>query len=260
MKPIFRTDREKLNFLSYEEYKDDSSIFCFHSQIELYFVDEGEMDITVNDNHRILKGGEMAVVLSYDAHTYMTPSKSRSSALFIPVYMCPDFIEDVKHKRVTSPFILEKEVVGKIKSLAKELQKSGDNTILKQGYVYVILGIIKDNIFFENAAEDMNPELSTKLLSYVNDNSADNISLSTAAKELGYNESYLSRYFKSCFRIGFNRYLATVRLKNALMLMSEKKHTTVYCAMEVGFNSIRTFYRAFQKEFGCTPKEYMKSI
>ncbi len=260
MKPIFRTDREILNFLSYEEYEDDYSIFCFHSQIELYFVDEGEMDISVNDNRRMLKGGEMAVVLSFDAHTYMTPEKSRSSALFIPVYMCPDFIEDVRHKRVTSPFICDKEVVEKIKSLVSELQKSGDNAILKQGYIYVILGIIKDNIFFKTTKENMDPELSTRLLTYVNDNFGDDISLATAARELGYNESYLSRYFKACFRIGFNRYLTTVRLKNALMLMNEKKHTTAYCAMEVGFNSMRTFYRAFQKEFGCTPKEYMKKL
>ena len=258
MKPVFRTDRERLNFLSYEEYEDDYSIFCFHSQIELYFVNEGEMDITVNDNHQILKSGEMAAVLSFDAHTYMTPEKSRSSALFIPVHLCPDFIEEVRHKRATSPFICNKKVVENIKNYVSELQKSDDNSVLRQGYIYVILGIIKDNIFFESTKENMDPELSTRLLSYINDNFNENINLSTVAKELGYNESYLSRYFKSCFRIGFNRYLATVRLKNALMLMSEKKYTTAYCAMEVGFNSMRTFYRAFQKEFGCTPKEYIK--
>lgn len=47
-----------------------------------------------------------------------------------------------------------------------------------------------------------------------------------------------------------------VRLKNALMLMHEGKHTLTYCALESGFNSVRTFYRAFSEEFDCTPKEY----
>ncbi len=258
MEPIFRTDREILNFISYEEYENDSSIFCFHSQLELYFIDDGEMDITVNSCRKILKGGEMSVALSFDAHTYMTPQKSRSSAFFIPAYMCPEFIEAVKNKRTASPFITDKEVVKKIKALIKELLKAEENAILRQGYIYVILGLIADNISFENAKEDIDPVLSVKLLSYINNNFSEDISLGSAAKELGYNDSYLSRYFKECFRIGFNRYLTTVRLKNALMLLSERKYPTTYCALESGFNSLRTFYRAFQKEFGCTPKEYLK--
>lgn len=258
MEPIFRADREERNFLSYEFYKNDSSIFCFHSQIELYFVDEGEMDITINHSRKTLKGGEMSVALSFDAHTYSTPSSSKSSALFIPTYMCADFIEAVKNKRVSSPFICDREVVLEIKALAEKLCACKDNAIKAQGYIYLILGIIKENIFFEITQESIDADLSTKILMYINNHFTENISLSTLACELGYNASYLSRYFNACFRIGFNRYLSTVRLKNVLLLMNEKKYTLTYCVMESGFNSLRTFYRAFQAEFGCSPKKYMK--
>lgn len=258
MEPVFRIDREEQNFLSYETYKNDSSIFCFHSQIELYFIDEGEMDITVNHSRRTLKGGEMSVALSYDAHTYSTPDFSKSSALFIPVHMCPDFIESVKGKRATSPFICDKDVVSEIKTLAEKLSNTKNNTVKAQGFIYLILGIISENIFFESAKENIDTSLSSKLLMYVNDNFKEDISLVSVAREFGYNESYISRYFKSCFRIGFNRYLCTIRLKNVLIMMKEKKNTLTHCVMESGFNSLRTFYRAFHKEFGCTPKEYMK--
>lgn len=258
MKPIFRTDREEQNFLSYEHYENDASIFCFHSQIELYFIDDGEMDMTVNYSRKILKKGEMSVALSFDAHIYSTPATSKSSALFIPVHMCPDFIESVKNKRSKSPFICDKDIVSVIKILAESLYNTKDNPVKSQGYIYLILGIVSENIFFESASETLDTNLSSKLLMYVNDNFKENISLTTVARDLGYNESYISRYFKSCFRIGFNRYLSTVRLKNVLMMMKEKKYTLTYCALESGFNSLRTFYRAFQKEFGCTPKEYMR--
>ena len=71
---------------------------------------------------------------------------------------------------------------------------------------------------------------------------------------------YNSRYFKNCFGIGLSRYITMVRLKNALMLMHEGKNTLTYCALESGFNSLRTFYRVFNEEFNSTPKEYINKL
>ena len=78
------------------------------------------------------------------------------------------------------------------------------------------------------------------------------------ATEFGYSKSYLSRFFKSSFGIGINRYISTIRLKNAIELMHEKKHSITYCALESGFGSMRTFYRDFLTEFGVSPKEYIQ--
>ena len=41
------------------------------------------------------------------------------------------------------------------------------------------------------------------------------------------------------------------------MLLKDEKNTHTFCALESGFNSVRTFYRAFKKEFGCAPQEYV---
>lgn len=257
MEPIFRVDRETRNYLSYEKYSNDKSVFCFHSQIELYFVDEGEMDMTISGIRRILKAGEMSVALSFEPHKYSTPERSESSVLFIPVHMCPDFMETVKHKKALSPYICDRAVVSEIKECAGRLAGCLDNHIKAQGYVYIILGLLLENMTFEPVKKMVDTRLSSTLLTYISENFSEDISLSTAAVVLGYNESYISRYFKSCFGVGFNNYLTTVRLKNVLMLMNEKKYTLTHCVMESGFNSLRTFYRAFHKEFGCTPTEYM---
>ena len=55
-----------------------------------------------------------------------------------------------------------------------------------------------------------------------------------------------------------NKCITNLKLKNVLMLMYERKHSITYCAMESGFASMRTFYNAFYREFGKTPKEYFK--
>jgi len=95
-------------------------------------------------------------------------------------------------------------------------------------------------------------------LIYLNENYKSDLSLSSVAAKFGYNASYVSRLFKNNFNIGFNHYLNVIRLKNAVLLMQENKHSITYCALESGFNSMCTFYRAFYEEFGCKPKDYMK--
>ena len=257
MQAKFNVARERQNQLFYKEYKNDSCVFQFHSQIELYFVDGGEMEFTVNNHRRTLHAGEMSVALSYDTHAYNTPEYSRSSTFIIPMHMCEAFIAVTKNKKPNNPFICDKATVKRIKSMINEIRRPDINEIEKKGYIYVILGIISDKVFLTDAAK-MNPDLSSRILLYIHENLKSDISLDTLAAEFGYNKSYLSRYFKSCFQIGFNKYLNTARLKNALILIHEGNRTVTECALESGFLSVRTFYRAFSKEFKASPTEYLK--
>ena len=258
MQAKFGIERERQNKLFCKSYKNDSGAFHFHSQIELYFIEDGEMEVTVNNRTKLLKKGEMSVALSFDAHSYKTPKASKSSVLIIPSDMCEEFISSMQHKRVTDPFILNKDAVKKIKSCIPEISKENINEIKLHGYIYVILGTVMENLCFETVSEALEPDLSSKILFYINDNSKSDITLSTLSHHFGYSESYLSRYFKSCFNIGLSQYISMVRLKNAVMLMHENKGNITYCALESGFNSVRTFYRAFYNEFNCSPKEYLE--
>jgi AraC-like DNA-binding protein len=260
MQAIFNIERERQNLLFYKEYTNDSCVFQFHSQIELYFVDDGEMEFFVNNHRRVLKKGEMSVALSYDSHSYRTPEFSRSSVLIIPTHLCENFILATNHKRASYPFICDPEIVSKIKDCIAKLNQDCINEVKLQGYIYVILGTLMENIFFENSETTIDTQLSSHILLYINENFKNDISLTSIATEFGYNRSYISRYFKSCFGIGINQYITIARLKNALMLMNEKRHSFTHCALESGFNSMRTFYRVFYNEFHCSPKEYMDHI
>ena len=260
MKANFNVTRERHNKLFYKEYENDACVLQFHSHIELYFVDSGSMEFIVNGHRRVLRGGEMSVALSYDSHAYRTPEKSKSSVLIIPVYLAEAFINATKHKKATYPFITDKETVKKIKGYIKDLLSDESNEVISIGLINVILGNVMKSIFFENSETANDMELSSRILSYINEHFKEDITLESLAHEFGYNKSYLSRYFKSSFNIGFNQYISTVRLKNALILMNEKKHSLTHCAFAGGFNSMRTFYRVFENEFNCSPKEYLKNI
>lgn len=261
MQPQFGIERERNNKLFWKRYQNDKSVLHFHSQIELYFVEEGEMEVFVNNRQKLLHAGEMSAALSYVPHSYRTPNSSKSSTLIIPVYLCEEFLAVIKDKEVSDPFICNPETVSKIKGYVEKLQKNSLNSIEQLGYIYVILGLVLEGISFDpNVKKPVDAELSSRILFYINENYRTSVTLDTLSGFFGYSRSYLSRYFKSCFHIGLSQYLTIVRLKHALTLMHEQKHNLAYCALESGFNSMRTFYRAFHAEFGCSPKEYMKTL
>lgn len=260
MNADFGLKREMHNKLFYKDVKNDSGVLHFHSQIELYFITDGEMEVFVNGQRKILKKGEMSVALSFNAHGYKTPEYSRSSYLIIPTYLCEEFLLETKEKTVENPFICDTETVKIIYAYFNELRKEGVNEIERRGYIYVILGLIMKHITFKNKSLSLDSSLASQILIYINENYQENISSASIARHFGYTQSYVSRQFKSVFNITLSKYITLIRLKKAIMLMSEKKRSVIYCAMESGFNSVRTFYRSFSAEFGCNPKEYLEHL
>ena len=256
----FNVKRERENKLVVDTYQNDKCILQFHSPIEIYMVDEGEMEMLVNGKFRRLQAGEISVALSYDAHTYKTPDHSKSSIIQIPPHLCEEFVNAVQGKRLTSPFITDRVVYEKIKFYHTALQTEGSNRLQQLGYVYVVLGTLLESISLEVADKPVDFDLATKILFYINDNFRSNITPGSVARNLGYNQSYISRYFKACCGIPLVQYLTAVRLKNAVLLMHENKLDITDCAMESGFSSLRTFYRVFHEEFGCSPKTYLQTL
>jgi AraC-like DNA-binding protein len=257
MQAEFGIKRESNNSLFYKEWNNDSGNFHFHSQIELYFVTDGEMEITVGDSRSTITAGEMSVALSFTPHGYKTPRFSSSCALIIPTYLCEEFIQATKGKKFGDTFIRDKEVVKLIREYTYKLINNCSNEIERQGYIYLILGTILRHVTLEPSDSPNDASLSSKLLFYINENYKSPITPATISAHFGYTQSYLSRFFKSHFNVTLTKYITLIRLKNTIVLMNENKHSVTYCAFESGFSSMRTFYHSFYEEFGCAPKKYM---
>ena len=228
MRLHFDMERERSRELFKEVTNDNIDGHChfnFHSQIELYFVDEGQIDAFVNQQQRRLEKGQMAVALSYDAHLFRSVGNSKSSILVIPPDLCGEFMSAVQQKQVQNPFICDEGTVNRIKLFVDAIKTDNTNEVKLRGYLYVVLGIVLDNIFLKNAEISVDTELSSKLLFYINQQFRNEISLESLSYTFGYSPSYLSRYFKDRFGIGLNQYVNILRLRNALLLMQEGKNT-----------------------------------
>ena len=257
MIPIFGRDHELEDKIEVLEYEIGKGNFHFHSQIELCFIEEGKINVVINNKTRQLSVGEISVALGFDTHAYRPAGYARFTVLVIPLKICEKFTSATSDKQISNPFICDKAITRKLKNYLCELKNGSTNEIEKIGYVYLILGAILNNLDFDKSNKCVETQLISKLLLYIHENYKNHLSLSSIAGEFGYNASYISRYFKSFVDVGISQYINIIRLKNATELMRTKKHNITYCALESGFSSLRTFYNVFHNEFNCSPKEYL---
>ncbi len=80
------------------------------------------------------------------------------------------------------------------------------------------------------------------------------------ADDLYVSQYTLSRIFSGTFHTNFNRYLNTTRLRYAVHLMKYTDQTITEAAMNSGFESQRTFNRAFSEVYRMSPSEYRKTM
>jgi AraC-like DNA-binding protein len=89
------------------------------------------------------------------------------------------------------------------------------------------------------------------------------LTLSEVAKKLESNSSVISRAINQGFSMNFNDFINTYRINAVKEMFANNKHkksTLLGIAYDCGFNSKATFNRAFKKNTGFTPKEFLKTI
>lgn len=260
MQATFHIKREQNGYFHIESYqKLGGGFFHFHSHIELLFVERGEAEVWVSEKRGILSQGELGVVLGYEPHHFRSVEDGEYTILFVPAFLCPEFGEAVRNKKAPSPFIRELGALARIREAIRILRTESLNAVERIGYIHVILGTVLKQIELEKADGPQDNGLAAKVLFYINEHYKEELSAARIAQALGYSENHLSKGFRAAFHIGIAHYINTVRLKNAVMLMREKRMSITDCALESGFSSLRTFYRVFEQEFGCAPKDYLKS-
>lgn len=94
------------------------------------------------------------------------------------------------------------------------------------------------------------------VLSYIEENYHQDISLESAATEVFMNKNYLSSLFCNEMGVGFTKYLSDFRLKKAKILLRETELNINEIANMTGFATANYFVRVFKKQENCTPKEY----
>ncbi len=242
-----------------------------HKDFEICLILDGEIEVHLPQSTRQASRGDIFVLNPFVPHEL----KARQPATILSLQIAPAFFASYY------PQINSLQIDTRIQnaSAAPSFQELFD-LILKlahiyfqksEGYELICTGMI-NIIFFhilqlfphELTGEDQSSQSARQrvrqITEYIDEHFSEKILLTDISKKLGLSLYYVSHFFKDHFGISFQDYLSKMRCEKARQLLLLTDQALLDISLAAGFSDSKYFNRAFQKQYGCTPKEYRKTF
>ncbi|WP_218095852.1 AraC family transcriptional regulator [Paenibacillus solanacearum] len=102
------------------------------------------------------------------------------------------------------------------------------------------------------------PGIVMDMLKYMHQHYNEPLSLTALSETMGRNASYLSSVFKRHVGQSFVEYMHSLRIGRAAGLLSATTMSVSEVALEVGFDTFRTFSKVFKEIKGVTPQQFRR--
>ena len=224
-----------------------------HGCLEVSFCVEGAVEVTLDGQRCTLQAGQGILILPNMVHSYHTAQTSVYYTILFSRNLLPDFAAMLSHKQPTHHIF---DLDDQLKQHLLEFYRSERTIFGGKALLYrTAEAFLRDNALVEAVRTD--DDLTMGILSYMQDNLCEEISLQDMADRLGYNYFYISKRIKQIFGMPFTTVLSQYRIANAKMLLDSGNCTISQAALNSGFGSIRTFNRVFHNLTGQTPSQYL---
>lgn len=232
-----------------------------HYHLEIMYVITGCATICIDSQEYTLQSGDIAVISPYQIH-YSVDSHAKV-AFFI---FTPDTLIHMNDKLTRNILINPHIKKNTLSNLTVETLNTVITTHLSDTICYApnttvigMLYILLTDIFEKNELKQhvlsKDIESFKPVFKYIDENYTKKISLTSAAKALGFNYYYLSRLFSRYLNISFTEYVNNKRLLLAYTLICNSNKTILEIMYATGYTSERTFYRCFKDYFNMTPMQ-----
>lgn len=232
-----------------------------HYSIEFFLLLEGETVAYVDSVEYRVSAGEICMVFPNQIHQF----KSLGDEKYILVIVNPDIfpeVGDIFIKSVPEEAVVKsRDVSDKAKQILLDLASVSDGPyrdIIIKGLLLSFFGLV----FREKPLVELkagNSHALKTVVNYCSRNFSLDLSLDFLEKQLHISKYYISHLFSQTLGIRFNDYINSLRVTDACRQLKTTDKTVTEISEYVGFNTLRTFNRAFVKQTGMSPSEYRKA-
>ncbi|WP_310603643.1 AraC family transcriptional regulator [Anaerosporobacter sp.] len=245
-----------------------------HNYYEFYFFLEGEVSIKIEEETYALKAGDIVLIPPNVYHHAIIHDKSkpyRRFVLWISKEYCEqlmemsiDYVYLMQYVSISKEYIFHNDIItfntiqAKVFQLVEEIQgeRFGKNIKITLSINDLILHL--NRIVYEWKQERRLIEgqnLYQNLIYYIDEHLDEKLTLDTLAKEFFISKYHIAHIFKDNMGLSIHQYILKKRLlacKEAMF--GNESISEIYLLF--GFKDYSSFYRAFKKEFGVSPKEF----
>lgn len=254
MKSIYQNRLEKLTI---KITADNSSPLHMHRQVEIFYVLEGQISITIASHTRTLTKGMLSVAFPDVIHRTDTQMHSKGLMLIFDPDLLPDFYQEFSSLLPKSSFLEEEAATALLYPDLEAIHRcirAGHDLRMAKGYLTLFLCRLFRQMEL-TAQKPARPDICQQIVQYLYAHYLEDITLSSLSCALGYSKYHVSHIFREKFGCSFSHYLGRLRAEHALRLLSGSDLSITEICYASGFNSQRTFYRNFERLYGQPPKK-----
>lgn len=231
----------------------------YHSHIEIHYALTDGITAKINGEEFELFLDTFVIADSFDVQSY--DGKGEVLYLSIPDRYYESYKKLKGQRRLKHNFFNDKNqslLVKNILTQICEANQKNNNFLQMEGLIKYLLGTILSFTELVDKKSVGSNDTVKELLIFINDNFSQDLSLEYISTSLGYNKHYVSHLLSNALSTSLNDYINGLRVKYFINNVDNAENIKE-TAFKSGFQSLATFYRAFEKVCGCSPKKYLKN-
>ncbi len=241
-----------------EHYGDINSPTHINSELEVVFVEKGAVNITCDGILETVNSGEAMLILPYRLHSFEPSEGASARVLMFSLSIVGDFHETYRTKSYESfKFVPDNGVKDFIYYSLDKCREQNDIFIIKALFYTLVSSFSTCN---KGQLHEVNvgTDIAHRIMEYIYDHLGETLTLSQLATALGINKAAFSHIFEDYIGMPFKKFLNTLRMQKAMVLLEKGDRTVTEISYECGFGSLRTFNRVFASYMNCTPSDFRK--
>lgn len=257
----------------FQIYEDSNHLITehWHRSMEVVYIYEGEMEVTVNQKKYRLFPGDFIVINSADIHATQCYDYSKVLLLQIPFSFLQHSIPDYDNIR----FDMGKKLPRTCKAqdeIRLILTSMGSLYLEKpQGYSLRFSSLLYNFLYTLTIHYQISIDSTAKVKSrknlkrlepviqYVKEHYRESVSLEDVASLAALNPEYFCRFFKKNMGTTFTAYVNSVRLAHVCEDLKNTDYNIGTILEQNGITNYKLFMKKFKQLYGCTPKEFRRN-
>lgn len=244
-----------------------------HTYYEFYFFLEGNVSMQIDNREFPLQYGDVVLIPPGVEHRAIIHTQEKPYCRFI-FWITHEYVEQlfalstaygylIQTVQTTKQYVFHNDFVSfnAIQTrLLQIIEEIHDNRFGKEAQLSLCVSnllLFLNRTVYEQQHEARPHEtrnLYENIMSYIEEHLAEDLSLEKLSELFFVSKYYIAHVFKDNIGLSVHQYIVKKRLaacRNAIL--NQEKITETYLAF--GFKDYSSFYRAFLKEYGMSPKE-----
>ncbi len=284
LKEDFFREGESVYVQLSDEFKDFVGIMHSHEFIEVTYILSGRAKHIIDGRSFDVKKGDISVINCKEEHAFIADESYDEKFIAYDLMFTPDFLSDTclagKDFSMLSDSFLFFSLFPDEAGYSRRL-----NLIENCNFEF---GAIFDKIYYEyknrntgyiNLIRVYTAELIIKLfrkiqssdenrltkkqkqivnscIEYIKNNYNLNIKMEDISSKLFFNKNYIAKLFKAETGMPVSEFIREIRMTEACRQLLNTDNKISDIASSCGYNDMKTFYSAFKKSKGMTPKDF----